>query len=130
MNKEKILEKMIEFEIELGEDFFDQGFFLHPLTFMSWCLGKGHLTQEKYGLWNEDYRNNPNSSAHDPQDFVYNWEKDYVDAPYAIVVEEDYTDEGRVKAYSVVAEFISEIELYKDRFYEFLKNHGIEFDED
>lgn len=119
MDKQEIFNKMIEFECEAGEDFFDQGFDLHPLTFMSWCLGRGYLTPEQYNLWAYDYRFDKLSSAHEPNDFVY--DSDCLDVPYALFSESEWTEEGREKAYLIVAEFISEITVYQERLVEFLK---------
>jgi hypothetical protein len=122
MNKQEIYESVMEWQMEAGESFTD--YFnsdIHPLTYMSWCLGRGYLSPEKYNMWAKAYRKNE-LEATDPNYFVYNEYGDE-DAMFAVVVSEDFNEEDFEKAFRILAEFISEIDIYQDRLKRFLADN-------
>ena len=121
MDKENIYNSIIEWQKEAGESFTD--YFnadIHPLTYMTWCLGRGYLSPEKYNMWAEVYRKNK-LEANDPNYFVYNEHSDG-NAMFAVVISDDWNDQDQEKAFRILAEFISEIEVYQRRFQIFLDN--------
>lgn len=122
MNKQEIFDAIINYEMEVGEDFLDQGFNLHPLTFMTWCFGKGYLTKEKYNLWSDAYTSRIKGmylESHDANYFVY--ASHGCKVPFAVVSSDDWNEECQHKAYMILAEFISKIDIYIDRLKEFTK---------
>lgn len=120
MIKEEVFSKINEWEEENGESFVD--YFnsdIHALTYMSWCLGRGHITPEKFDLWAEAYNAN-NLEAEDPNYFVYNAEDHRGDVPFAVVISAEWNREDQDKAYGILAEFISEMKVYVGRLKAFL----------
>lgn len=123
MNKEEIYNSIVEWQWEAGESFTDNfNSDIHPLTFMTWCLGKGYLTTEKYNMWGKAYRNNE-LEAEDPNYFVYNEYEDE-DCMFAVVISKEYNEEDQEKAFRILAEFISEIDIYQERLQKFLDDEG------
>lgn len=71
MNKEEIYNSIALWQIDVGESFTDRfNSEINALTYMTWCLGRGYLTPEKYNMWAKAYRNNE-LEADDPNYFVY-----------------------------------------------------------
>ncbi|PHE70582.1 hypothetical protein [Bacillus wiedmannii] len=119
MTKQEIFDAIMKFNQDHGEDFLDQGFNLNELTFMTWCFGKGYITREKYNLWVTAYSNNE-LEAIDANYYVYDWQ-DCGDVPWAVVIGKDFEDEDWKKAMYILAEFISEIDVYIERLKEYVK---------
>lgn len=118
MTKEEIFNLIIEWEQDAGEDLLDQGFDLKESTFMTWCLGKGYLNRKKYNDWLDDYTENK-LEAMDANYFVYNDDGEY-GAPYAVVSSNEWNKNDYEKACMILAEFISEIDIYIDRLKKFI----------
>lgn len=122
MNKAEVYKKICDWEDNAGESFTD--YFnsdIHALTYMSWCLGRGYLSSKQYNMWAKAYRQNE-LEATDPNYFVYNSETDE-DAMFALVISEEWNEEDQEKAYRILAEFISEIDVYVLRLLEFLRDN-------
>lgn len=113
MTKEEIFEAYIAWEYDVGEALLDQGFNINALTFMSWCLGRGYIDSNRYNLWATLYISG-SLEAKDPNNFVYS------DEPFAVVYDSEFTQEGYNKSVKIVAEFISEIDIYIERFQKFI----------
>lgn len=120
MNKQEIYEKMIAWQMDAGEDFLD--YFdsdLNGINFMFWARGKGYITVEQLNLW--EVAIDINDSALYASTYVHDCYGEGV--PYAIVSEEDWTEEGQEKAFGILAEFISESITYIKRFKVFLEEN-------
>jgi hypothetical protein len=120
MNREEIFAKINEWEAENGEsfvDYFNSDIKAH--TYIAWCLGRKYITPLQFDLWVEAYGKNA-LEADDPNYFVYNEDNDE-DVPFAVVISEEWNEDDQDRAYGILAEFISEISIYKERFIEFLK---------
>lgn len=126
ITKEFVHQKIREYEIEAGESFFDGAFTVHPLTFMSWCLGRGHITPSQYDDWTDAYRSNELEGI-DENYFIYNSQGKY-GASFAPVVVDDWSEESQEKADLILGEFISESRVYRYRFIEFLKENNLMFE--
>lgn len=120
MDKEEIYEAIVAWEHDRGESFLDQGFDLNPLTFMTWCLGKGLLSPDRYNHWVVDWNRNK-LEAIDANYFVYNSYDYHGEVPFAVVSSEEWNDEDQEKAYRILAEFISQIDVYQKRFAEYIE---------
>lgn len=120
MEKSNIYDAIVSWEYKAGESFLDQGFDLHPLTFMTWCLGKGYLSKEKYDKWVIAYQKNK-IEAIDANYFVY-CPKDLYgeDAPFAVIISSEWNLKDQEKAYRILSEFISEIDLYLKRLKDYI----------
>lgn len=114
-----LVQQWHEVEHEIGESILDGRFDLHPLTFMTWCYGRGYLTSENYNLWAADYIADK-LEAIDSNYFVYS--DDPEDVPYALVIDEEMaSEEFYDKALSIVAEFILSIDIYQKQWKEFVQ---------
>ncbi|UXQ88884.1 hypothetical protein Thu_24 [Bacillus phage Thurquoise] len=120
MDKQEIYDKIVAWQMDAGEDFLD--YFdgdLVPGSFMMWCRGKGYITIEQLNLWEED----DDASSMWATRYVHDCGNSGEPIPYAVVSEEDWTEEGQEKAYMILAEFISESVTYKIRLQEFLEDN-------
>lgn len=113
MEKQQIFDAIVKFQHDHGEDFLDQGFNLDEKTFMTWCFGRKYITREQYNLWVDAYRHGQ-LEAIDANYYVYDWQG-CKDVPWAVVITEDYEEEAWDKAFLILAEFISEIDVYIER---------------
>lgn len=118
MEKQAIFEAINKFEQDHGEAFLDQGFNLNERTFMSWCLGRGYLNPNQFNLWIENMETLEGSDANY---YVYNSQNQYEDVPWAIVSSEDWNREDQDKAFMILAEFISEIDIYIERLKKYIE---------
>jgi hypothetical protein len=118
MSREEICQAMIDWQIVAGEDFLD--YFdgdVNISNLMCWARGKGYLTIEQFNQWEQD------------DSFESLWLTCVVhdcggyDKPYSFVREEEWTEEGQEKAYTLLAEFISESITYQERFQRFLRDN-------
>lgn len=123
ITKELVHEKIREYELEAGESFFDGAFTVHPLTFMSWCLGRKHITPEQYDDWTKAYIANDLEGI-DENYFIYNSQGKY-GASFAPVVVDDWTEESQEKADLILGEFICESKTYRNRFRKFMEEEGL-----
>lgn len=120
ITKELVVDKIREWEMDAGESFFDNGLInINPLTFMTWCYGKGYLTYEQYNNWTLDFSSNK-LKAIDENYYIYNQEGEY-GAQFAVVISEEYNDEDYEKALLIFGEFVEGNIVYQARFKEFLK---------
>lgn len=110
MEKQEILDMINQFEQNHGESFLDQGFNLNERTFMPWCLGKGYINRNQFNLWVE---NMDTLEGCDANYYVYATNGE--DVPWAVVSSEDWNEEDQQKAFTILAEFISEIDEYIKR---------------
>lgn len=103
-----------------GEDFLDyfDGNF-NSTSFMFWARGKNYISVEQLNLWEKASRD-VNSLMSDSTKVIYSC---YEELAYAVVSEEDWTQEGQDKAYRIFAEFISESVIYQDRLREFIQEN-------
>ena len=123
ITKELVHEKIREYEIEAGESFFDGAFTVRPLTFMSWCLGRGHITPKQYDDWSDAYNKNELAGI-DENYFIYNWQ-DMDEASFAPVVVEEWSEESQERADLILGEFISVSKVYRNRFRKFMEEEGL-----
>lgn len=120
MNKSEVYKNICEWENEIGESFVDNfDSEIHPLTYMTWCLGRGYLSSEKYDMWSVAYQNGI-LEACDANYFIYS-EKSSELPLFAVVVSDEWNEAEQEVAYRILAEFISEIRVYTIRFKDFLK---------
>lgn len=119
MKKEEIFNIIVKWEQDAGESLLDQGFNLKESTFMTWCFGKGYLSRKQYNDWLSDYTENK-LEAIDANYYVYNEEGDY-GVNYAVVISDEWNVEDYNKAYMILSEFISEIDIYIERLKEFVR---------
>lgn len=115
MTPEDVYETLKDWELDHGEDLFDQGFDLNERTFMPWCLGKGYITSEKFNLW---VKNINSLEACDANYYLYS-SRDESDVAWAVVTSDEWNEADLDKAYRIVSEFISEIAQYTERLKEF-----------
>lgn len=123
ITKELVHQKIREYEMDAGESFYDGLFFIRSEVFMAWCYGKGYLSKEKYNDFITAWQLNK-LEAIDENYFVYNSEGEY-GASFALVVEDDWTEEGQKKANLILGEWIEGSDVYTERFIEFMKENGI-----
>lgn len=123
MNKEEILTKILEWEQEAGEDFTDYfGINIITPNYMFWCLAKEYITKDQFNLWEKDYSNKKLESD-DPNYYIYNNESKHSKIPYAIVSSDEWNEKDYYKAYSILAEFISQSITYQIKLKEFLEDN-------
>jgi hypothetical protein len=118
MTKEEIFKVIVEWEQDVGESLLDQGFDLNEKTYSTWCFGKGYINREQYNLWVNAYSENE-LEAIDANYYVY--DDDCGDVPWAVVKSNGFEQELYEKAYIILSEFISEIDVYVERLEEFAK---------
>lgn len=123
ITKELVHAKIREYEMEAGESFFDGAFTVNPLTFMSWCLGRGYITPEQYDDWSNAYSKNDLEGI-DENYFIYNNQGEH-GASFAPVVADNWSEESQEKADLILGEFICESKVYRLRFNKFMKNEGL-----
>ncbi|AXQ67699.1 hypothetical protein KIOSHI_22 [Bacillus phage Kioshi] len=120
MDKQEIYGKIVAWQMEAGEDFLD--YFdgdLRAGSYMMWCRGKGYITIEQLNLWEKaDDFDSGCATA-----YVHDCGNYGEPIPYAVVSEEDWTEEGQEKAYMILAEFISESVTYQHRLQKFLEEN-------
>lgn len=124
--KEMIYQIIQKWQDETEVDFIEYCFDISPLTFMSWCLGKGYQTSKKYNLWVEAYTSDDfykSTTSKDACSYMYNWQGEYGEQ-YAVIVEDDWTDKGQEKIFKIIAEITSEIDVYQARFKNFMLGDG------
>lgn len=122
MTKEEIFKAIIDWEQEAGEsftDYFSSG--IDGKTFMTWCFGKGYISREQFNQWVEAW-SKKKLESNCSNYFVYN-EYGNKNAPFAVVITEEYSDEAQEKAYKILAEFISGIDVYITRLNKFLSEY-------
>jgi hypothetical protein len=120
----EIYETIMTWQLDHGESLLDQGFDLRELTFMTWCLGRKYITPEQFNIWNKAWAV-LELEAIDANYYVYN--SDGVDeVPWAVVSSDEWNDEDYKKAYLILAEFISEMEVYQNRLNKFVKGEDEE----
>lgn len=120
-DKQEIYEAMVNWQMDAGEDFLD--YFdgdMNAISFMCWARGKGYISIEQFNMWEEAY-NGDFSEAGWATRYVHNCHGE--EPGYAVVNEEDWTEEGQEKAYGILAEFISESKSYQLKFNNFLKDN-------
>jgi hypothetical protein len=113
VTKEEIFKKMMDHQNDIGEDILDGRLDIHPLTFMTWCLGRKYINKEKYNVWSRHYIED-DLEATDSNYYVYDAE-DTSGTPYAVVYSKEWNEEDYHKAMMYLAEFISESEVYQKR---------------
>jgi len=121
MTKEEIYQAMVDWQMDAGEDFLD--YFdssLNAISFMCWARGKGYITIEQFNLWEGEYKGDFSEAAWATR-YVHSFDGEQIE--YAVVSEEDWTEEGQEKAYGILAEFISESVSYQRKFKEFLEEN-------
>lgn len=124
LTKELVYEKIREFEMDAGEDFFDQSCMtIGALTYMTWCLGKGYISSKQYNSWAKAY-NSDELEAIDENYYIYNSQGGF-GSSFAVVVSDDYNEEDYKKALLIFGEFVCEIEVYTERFYKFLDEESL-----
>jgi hypothetical protein len=109
-----------EFEKESGEFFLDQFEDINPMIFMSWCLGKGYIKSSQFDKWVEAF-NEDKIEALDPNYFVYS-AIDHAGtgaAEFAMIVSPVWNEEDHDRSLHRVAEFIADIEGYRERLFDF-----------
>ena len=119
MTKEEVFAEIYAWQERNGESFVD--YFnadIKAPTYMAWCLGRQYITPDQYNAWVAAYGQNK-LEADDPNYFVYNEENDE-DAPFAVVISEEWNEPDWDKAYSILSEFIAEIDVYTERLNRFL----------
>ncbi len=112
---------MIDWEYEAGEDFldeFDSNVSIPNLMF--WCLGKGYITESQFNVWEKDFSECV-IEAQCLNYIVHDYDGDVL--LYALFSEEEWTEEGRERAYGILAEFIASSNTYKKRLLKFLANN-------
>jgi hypothetical protein len=111
---------MLKFEKDTGEFFFDQFPDINPMIFMSWCLGKGYIKSSQFDKWVEAF-NEDKIEALDPNYFIYS----AIDhsgtgaAEFAMIVSPVWNEEDHDRALFRLAEFIADIEGYRERLFDF-----------
>lgn len=119
MNKENIYNKIVEWENEHGESFVDNfGHLIKENTFMTWCLGRNYITPKKFNQWIQHFMKDK-LEATDPNYYLY--DSDGGDIEFAVVISDEWNMESQDEAHKILAEFISEIDIYKERLLEFLE---------
>jgi hypothetical protein len=114
LTKKQIFSKIRKWEYSAGEGFFD--YFdaeISPANFMSWCRGKGLLTDANYVLWERAFTNN-NITATSANYYIVG------DEPFSII--QDDTEESHDKGVNVLAEFMEASGSYQERLINFIKN--------
>jgi hypothetical protein len=104
--------------MEAGEDFLD--YFnsdFRAVSFMCWARGKGYITVEQFNKWEDD----KSSESMDMSVCVHDCHGH--GKGYAVVCEEDWTEEGQEKAYMILAEFFSESVTYQRKFKTFIEEN-------
>lgn len=120
MTKLEIYNAIVNWQMEAGEsflDYFDGDF--NAVSYMMWCRGRNYITVEQFNLWEEAYINGEDE-ADEAQSLVY---CDNEILPYAVVSAEQWTEEGQKFAFMILAEFISESVIYKNRLNKFLEEN-------
>lgn len=123
MNKQEIYDKIVDWQMEAGEDFLD--YFdsdLNIPNYMFWCLGKGYITADRFHNW-EIAMKRGDYEAEWATSVVHSCHGDEDTKGYAVVWEEDWTEEGQEKAYGYLAEFMSESLTYQRRLQRFLEEN-------
>ncbi|ASR79724.1 hypothetical protein JANET_45 [Bacillus phage Janet] len=116
MDKSKVFYAIIDWEHEHGESFVDRfGYLINAPNFMFWAHAKGYIDQYQFNEWEDMY---PALEADDPNYYIYT---DDIDVEFALVVDEDRTEEEYHRAMKMLAEFISESKIYTERFEKFLR---------
>lgn len=121
MNKEDIYNEIVEWGNENAESFVD--YFnsdIKEVTFMSWCLGKGYLTREKFNKWVESYSLDEIESV-GPNYYLY--DSDGGDVEFAVVISDEWNHNSQDEAYKILSEFISEVDIYILRFKKFIDSY-------
>ena len=121
MTKLEAYNAIVKWQMEAGESFLDyfEGDF-NAVSFMMWCRGREHITVEQFNLWEKAYINKEDE-AYDAQSLAHDCHGDNL--PYAVVSEENWTEEGQERAFMILAEFISESVIYQKRLNEFLEDN-------
>ena len=118
MTKLEIYNSIVKWQMEAGEsflDYFDGDF--NAVSFMMWCRGREYVTVEQFNLWEKAYIGGEDE-ADEAQSLVHDCHGENI--PYAVVSEENWTEEGQKRAFMILAEFISESVIYQERLHEFL----------
>ena len=118
--KEEIFEAVRNWEMDAGEsflDYFDGS--INLTNFVSWSLGKGYMTEEKFHAWEAEEYN-----------FISGDEILFSEEEFSIVREPEFTfndrdnhDKEYDKAQMILAEFLSSSKTYQKRVDEFLKEN-------
>lgn len=119
MNKEEMLKIIKDWEDEAGESFID--YFesnIKPITFMWWCKGKGYLDKYKMDLWIESY-NNKTLEATCANYYISGYDVLFSIFPQTSE-DDDENYKQEEKGLEVLAEFLTESDLYINRVKEFL----------
>ncbi len=121
MDKNEIFKIINDWQMDVGEDFLD--YFesnVRETNFMFWCLGRGHISQERFNAWVKEY-GNAGTLGHSLSELLYNCYDD--DNGFSVVHSDDWNQEDQDKAYMILSEFISEIKVYQRRLLEFLEDY-------
>lgn len=119
MNKIEIYDLIVNWEKDAGEDFIDRfdSNIVVP-NYMMWCLGRGYLSTYKFNLWEQAVIRGE-CWADFATSVVYSDSEEY-----AVVYEEEMTEDGHYVALHLLAEFISESIIYQQKLKDFLKGDG------
>jgi hypothetical protein len=128
VTKEEIFKKMMDYQKEAGEEILDGRLDIHPLTFMSWCLGRRYISKEKFNVWARHFMEDE-LEATDSNYYVYDAE-DMNGTPYAVVYSKETNDDDYHKAMMYLAEFISESDEYQKRLEELINPSEDDDDDD
>lgn len=120
MDKKEIYNSIVNWENEHGESFVDHfNSDIKESTFMAWCLGKCYISSDKFNKWMQSYLEEKLESK-DPNYYLY--DSDGGEVEFAVVTSEEWTMEAQDEAHKILAEFISEIDIYISRFNKFINS--------
>lgn len=107
MDKKHIYKLIRNFEFEAGEDFIDQNeHIVNAKCILFWMFGKGYINGDKIKIYGED----PNQNFIGLTDVLKGYE-----APYSLFPYGECEEDCHFKAMEILAEFISECEMYQNR---------------